>query len=179
MGGISDTNMMRRTLTALGVAAIVGAIASPNGARAQFLQHLPPAQFEDHVVTAAQGTTGTLTFNEPEVWLDSDGVRPATKGIRLPSGTHELEAEDTDYLYYRAPERFEWRLLENDQVKKAGFEQGGIYVSKSLIALVPAGIYMSLDEKKKTLIWKLGSDFMRLGGSKWTRTKIVRAESGK
>ncbi|MBS0280557.1 MAG: hypothetical protein JSR25_05300, partial [Proteobacteria bacterium] len=84
-----------------------------------------------------------------------------------------------DYLYYRAPERFEWRLFENDQVKKAGFEQGGIYVSKAFIALVPAGVYMSSDETKKTLIWKLGSDFMRLEGSKWTRTKITRTESSK
>lgn len=171
--------MNLRTLAILGVIAMVSETVVPTGAEAQLFQNLSPVQFEDRVVTATQGKAGTLTLNEPEVWLDGDIVRPATKGIRLPSGEYVLEAEDADYLYYRAPERFEYRIFQDGQVKDARFLQGGIYMSKAFIALAPAGAYLSSDDTKKTLIWKLGADFLRSEGTKWTRTKITGGETGK
>lgn len=171
--------MIFRMRAAFGAAMMVGAILSGTGAKAQTFTNLSPVQSEDRAVTAAQGANGTLTFNEPEVWLDGDGlVRSTTRGIRLPAGDYQLEAEDADYLYYRASERFEMRVFQDGQVKDSRFMTGGIYVSKALIALVPAGVYFSSDEKNKTLVWKLGSDFMRSEGSKWTRTKVTRSAPG-
>jgi hypothetical protein len=172
--------MILRTLATLGVIALVcGTISSTTGANAQIFQNLPPVQFENRVVTAARGKCGTLTLNEPEVWLDADLVRPATKGLRFPSGEYDLEAEDADYFYYRAPERIEARFFQDGRVTNQKFIPGGIYVSKAFIALVPAGVYQSGDDTHKTLIWKLGSDFMRSEGTKWTRTKIASDEADK
>ena len=173
----SGQSMILRTLALFGVILLVGgAIALPTRAEAQTFLPLPPTEFINRVVSTTSGTSGSLTLREPMVRLDA---ARATRGIRLPSGDYVLEAEDADYLYYRAPERIEFRIFADGQVQKQGFIPGGIYVSKAFIALVPAGVYQTSDDTHKTLIWKLGADFLRDEGTKWVRTKVTHGETDK
>jgi hypothetical protein len=102
------------------------------------------------------------------VFLD-DPVRTA-HGIRLLDGTYALEAEDDDYLYYRAPQKIEYRVFKNGAVVDGRFLPGGIYFSNAFLSLVLAGAYLTVDDTHKTLMWKLGLEFIHLEGSKWTRT---------
>ena len=150
-----------------------GAVALPTCAEAQISEMLSPEQSEDRVVTVVQGKSSVLTLAEPMVFLDIVSGLPATKGVRFPSGEYDLEAEDADYLYYRAPDRIEYRVFQSGQVKAQRFMPGGIYFSKALITLVPAGAYLSSDGTNKTLLWKLGAEFTHLEGTKWTRTKVT------
>jgi hypothetical protein len=129
-----------------------------------------PIESEQRVVSQTADPARTLTVNEPMVVLDAPPPLPATRGIRFPAGTYVLEAEDGDDLYYRAPDKIEYRIFTNGVASDGRFIAGGIYVSKHSVDLVPAGAYMSVDETHKVLTWKLGSDFLSLEGSKWKRT---------
>ena len=160
---------MLKKIVLLAAIALIGAVAtSPKAAQAQGLS---PVQAEDRVVATTQADGKALVFNESMVWLNAGPLVPATKGIRLPSGRYELEAEDADYLYYRSPQPFEYRLFQDGKVKDSRFMPGGVYMSKAAITLVPAGVYLTNDGTHKTLIWKLGADFMQLEGTKWKKAQ--------
>jgi hypothetical protein len=127
---------------------------------------LSPVQSEDRVVSPTPPGHQVLVLGESMVWLDQALYDP-TRGIRFTAGTYTLEAEDADYRYYRAPSPIEYRVFANGKVKDGRFMPGGIYLSKALISLVPAGGYLSVDDTNKTLVWKLGADFMHSEGQKW------------
>jgi len=160
--------MLFKWLKILVAAALTApAIMSTHDTRAQILS---PVESEERTVVTLQDQSRGLTLNEPMVWLDTLPVISPTRGIRLPSGKYELEAEDSDYLYYRAPVPIEYRIFHNGQVTSDRYMPGGIYLSKAVISLVPAGAYMSSDDTHKTLTWKLGAEFTHAEGTKWTRT---------
>lgn len=156
-------NFLRRSLFVL-VAATVTPLS---GASA-----LSPLQSEGRVVTMNARADDALILNEPMVWLDQDIVAP-TRGIRLPSGTYTMEAEDPDYIYYRSAAPIEYRVFHDGAVSDDRFMPGGIYLSKAAITLVPAGVYLTVDDTHKTLTWKLGLSFVRAEGSKWTHKKAA------
>jgi hypothetical protein len=134
-------------------------------------QMLSPLQSERRVVVVVKGSSRSLTLSEPMVWLDAGPREPPTRGVRLPAGQYALEAEDTNFLYYRSPEPIEYRIFQNGQVTSTRFMPGGIYLSKAAVAFVPAGVYMSTDETHKTLTWKLGATFLQSEGKTWKRSE--------
>jgi hypothetical protein len=129
-----------------------------------------PLAAEDRVVSPVPNDTRVITLNEPEVWTDqSPPLVPATHGIRLPSGRYILEAEDANSLYFRSPEKIEYRIFANGAVTDDRFMPGGLFLSKATFASVPAGAYLTVDAANKTVTWKLGSDFLAMEGTKWSK----------
>jgi hypothetical protein len=128
-----------------------------------------PVQSEKRVVSASINPERKIVLNEPMVFLDQGPYIAPSRGIRLMSGSYSLEAEDSDYLYYLSATPIEYRVFNNGVVTDTRFMPGGIYFSKSSISLVPAGAYLTVDDTHKILTWKLGLEFIKYQGSKWTR----------
>ena len=126
-----------------------------------------PVTNESRAVTATSDQNKTIQFKESMVWYDK-ATNP-TKGILFPDGMYTLEAEDTDYLYFRAPRQFDYRFFTNGEETDRKLINGGLYLSKTFLTAVPAGAYISIDDTNKTLTWKLGGDFLLMEGEKWER----------
>jgi hypothetical protein len=129
---------------------------------------MSPLAHEVHVVTPLTNQTNVVVFKEAEVWWYEQALAP-TQGIRFPEGTYQLEAEDSEYLFFRAPSQIEYRVLQNGKVTDDRFVTGGLCLSKKTFDLVPAGAYSFVDEHADVLTWKLGRDFMNMEGGRWTK----------
>ncbi len=129
-----------------------------------------PLAAEDRVVSPVPNDTRAIALSEPEVWTDqSSSLVPAGHGIRLPAGKYVLEAEDANSLYFRSPEKIEYRVFANGAVTDDRFMPGGLFLSKATLAPVPAGAYLTVDAANKTVTWKLGSNFLDMEGAKWRK----------
>ena len=129
---------------------------------------LPAVTAESRSITPVANSEKTVTLVEPIVWLDAPFGD--TKGVRFPEGVYRLEAEDADYLYFRAPAAIEHRILKDGAVIDGRDIPGGLMLSKHLISLVPAGAYIDGEsENQKVQTMRLGREFMRFEGSKWKR----------
>ncbi len=140
-------------------AAFIFLLSMPVAAAAQM-------QAESRTVKEVSDPARSLLISEAMIFQDFS----KTHGIRFTPGTYRLEAEDDDYFYYRAPDQIEYRVIRNGAPSDGRFMPGGIYFSKALISLVPAGAYLTNDGTHKTLTWKLGVEFTHLEFSNWTRT---------
>ena len=128
---------------------------------------LSPLTSEDRSVSPVVDAGKSVILKESMVWYDQE---VATRGIRFPEGQYLLEAEDAEYYYFRSPSPLEYRIFQNGSLTDGRFMPGGLFLSKALINMVPAGAYLSVeDPKQKTLTWKLGSNFLRKEGSLWTK----------
>jgi len=123
-------------------------------------------QAQDRATKEVSDPARTLIVNEAMIFTDFG----KTSAVRFTPGTYVMEAEDDDYVYYRAPDQIEYRVFRNGR-PDGRFMPGGIYFNKALISLVPAGAYLTVDGTHKTLTWKLGAEFIRLEGDKWVRSK--------
>jgi hypothetical protein len=128
---------------------------------------MSPATHEARVVSPVVNQTKELVFKEPMVWYDQTFA--PTRGIMFPQGTYQIEAEDSDYIYFHAPAEIEYRTLQGGSVTGDRFMPGGVFLAKTAINLVPAGAYLSVDKNTNVLTWKLGGSFLRMEGSKWTK----------
>ena len=128
---------------------------------------MSPLTHEARAVSPLTSQTKEVVFKEPMVWYDQSFA--PTRGIMFPQGTYQLEAEDSDYLYFHAPAQIEYRSLQGGSVTDDQFMPGGVFLAKAGISLVPAGAYSSVDEHTNVLTWKLGGSFLRMEGSKWTK----------
>ena len=128
---------------------------------------MSPLANQAHVVTPLTNQTETVVFKEPQVWYDQTFA--PTRGIRFPEGTYYLEAEDSEYRFFRAPSDLEYRVLQGGQVIQDRFMPGGLCLSKRAFDLVPAGGYLFVDVHTNVLTWKLGADFMSMEGGRWTK----------
>ena len=126
---------------------------------------LPGAVAEEHRVQSVADPSKTVLFNEPMVWLDAPSHR-ASKGVRLLPGTYELEAENEDYWYFRAPEPIEMRALEGGETLDGRFVPGGLAISKGF-NLVPAAVYIDHTAGQKLHVMRMGRDFLQLRGKTW------------
>jgi hypothetical protein len=156
---------MERILRVAASAGLALAVFLSGSCEAQ----LSPVEATRVVVTPVAQSSKTLTLNEAMVFFDQGGFLSPNRGLRLREGTYILEAEDDDYLYYKAPQQIEYRVFRDGKVVDGRFLPGGIYLSKSLSILNPAGAYLAVDDTHKTLMWKLGTEFLHFEGSKWKR----------
>ncbi|HTX21949.1 MAG TPA: hypothetical protein VMD27_08860 [Candidatus Aquilonibacter sp.] len=128
---------------------------------------MSPVTSETRTVSPLSYQTKSVTLKEPMVWYDT--AFALTKGIRFPDGTYLLEAEDNEYFYFQAPRQIEYRTLQNGSITGDRLAPGGIFFKRGAYNIVPAGAYISVDERTKTLTWKLGADFLDMEGSGWTK----------
>lgn len=130
------------------------------------LPSLNPVISEDRSVNPEIDQNKQVVFNLPMVWYDS---MRKSRGILFPDGIYVLEAEDEEYYYFKAPKELEYRIFEREATANARFMPGGLYLSKNVFNMVPAGAYLSVSEEMKTLTWKLGSDFLSMEGREWEK----------
>ena len=113
-------------------------------------------------------STRTLTLNEPMVFTNSLNMRMNGKGVRLPSGAYKLEAEDSQYFYFRAPSAPEYRVVIQGKTDQM-FIPGGVALPKSSFA--PGATYADFKvQGVRQLTRMLGTEFLLEEGNKWTRT---------
>lgn len=67
---------------------------------------------------------------EAQVWFNG---YQKNSGVMLPKGTYQLEAQDSDYLYFRAPLDIEFRSL-NVTPPTQELVKGGIAIASRLYA---------------------------------------------
>ena len=130
---------------------------------------LDPVVSEDRQVTAISDPSKTVAVLEPMVWTNAP-LGSATKGVRLLPGTYSLEAEDADYLYFRAPEPIEVRVLQGGEPVDGRDIPGGLALAKALFNMVPAATYIDAGPGMKTLIFKHGSEFLQMRDSTWSKS---------
>jgi len=126
-----------------------------------------PVAAEDRHVKSVATRDKEVVLKEAIVWFDRHPN--ATRGIRFPEGTYKIEAEDDEYYYFAAPKDIEYRVFRDGKVVDGRFMPGGLFLGKVFLKAVPAGAYLSVDERSKVVTWHLGGNFLRLEGKKWTR----------
>jgi len=141
------------------------AIASTGCAAVRF----DPLMAEDRTVTAITDESKTVVISEPMVWTNAP-MASATKGVRLPAGTYKLEAEDANYLYFRAPAPIEVRTLADGVPVDGRDIPGGLALAKAAVNMVPAVTYIDAGPGTKTQIFKLGREFLQIRGSGWSKS---------
>lgn len=127
---------------------------------------LNPVTADDRIVKPLIVQKKIVTFKESIVWYDQN---PPTRGVLFPEGDYPIEAEDGEYLYFKAPKELEYRIFKNGEVIDGRLIPGGMCLNKNLFSMIPAGAYMTVNSSKKTLTFKLGRDFQRMEGNKWIK----------
>lgn len=109
----------------------------------------------------------SVTISDGMVWYAG---LARSSGLRFPPGTYVLEAEDDDYWYFRSPLPLEFRTFQNGKPTDENTKRGGLMLGKQSIRLVPAGGYVDGDGSVKTMVWKLGGDFLAMEGRQWRKS---------
>ncbi|MCC7173165.1 MAG: hypothetical protein IT459_22135 [Planctomycetes bacterium] len=123
-----------------------------------------PVVVEARAVTPATDESMTLSVEGGMVFMDQ---QPPTRGIRFPEGTYALEGEDDDGWYFRAPAPLEFRIFTDGKMTDGRNIPGGLMLKKAW-STVPAIGYTDDGPGKKTLVWRLGGEFLRLEGTEWS-----------
>ena len=131
------------------------------------LLNLPPTTADKRSVTSVTNSQKEIIFLEPVIW----GDRPSspTRAVRFPKGVYKLEAEDSEYFYFKSSSDLEYRIFKNNNLVDRRFMPGGFYLSKNFINMKPAGAYLNIDKQNKILTWVLGRNFLNLEGKLWKR----------
>ena len=109
----------------------------------------------------------SLTLPNDMVWYTTP---TREHGVLFPAGTYALEAEDDDYWYFRAPAPLDFRTFSHGDQTEQHTSAGGLMIAKHLFRLPPAGGYINADATTKTLILKLGGDFLAMEGHQWRKS---------
>ena len=131
---------------------------------------LEPVINEEHLVTPISDPAKIVTVLEPMVWTNAPADE-ATKGIRLPAGTYVLEAEDAEYLYFKAPAPIGVKAVQAGEPPDQREIPGGLAIAKAF-NLVPAATYVVVGPtlETRTLIFKHGAEFLEVRDKQWTRS---------
>jgi len=132
------------------------------------LLRVDPVTSEQRRAALVTDESKTVTLSEPIVWLNAPAHR-ASKGVRLPAGQYSLEAEDEDYLYFRAPAPIEMRLLQDGRPVEGPDVAGGLALGKAVLPVSPAA-YIDVDADHKMLVMKLGYEFLQMRGKQWMQS---------
>jgi hypothetical protein len=127
---------------------------------------LDPATFEARTVQAAHDETKILTIPEGMVFYNAPA---ATEGLRFPPGTYRLASEDERYWYFRSAMPIEFRKFSGGKVVESHTAPGGIAIRKAVVAPTVGGAYIDGEGNSRTLVWKLGGEFLRQQGRYWSK----------
>lgn len=125
-----------------------------------------PVVVESRAVTPATDESMTLSVVGGMVFMDQ---QPPTRGVRFPEGTYALEGEDDEGWYFRAPAPLEFRIFTDGKMTDGRNIPGGLMLKKTW-STVPAIGYTDDGPGKKTLVWRLGGESLRLEGTEWSTT---------
>jgi hypothetical protein len=131
---------------------------------------LPPMDStanEVRIIRPASDPSRTVTISEGMVWY---ATASRSSGLRFPPGMYALEAEDDDYWYFRSPAPLEFRNFVNGKPNEEHTKLGGLMLGKRSLRLVPGAGYVDADGSSKTMIWKLGGDFLAMEGRQWRKS---------
>ena len=131
---------------------------------------LPPLDStanEIRIIRPASDPSRTVTVPEGMVWY---ATASRSSGLRFPSGTYALEAEDDDYWYFRSPSPLEFRSFANGKPNEEHTRLGGLMLGKRSLRLVPGAGYVDADGSSKAMVWKLGGDFLAMEGRQWRKS---------
>ena len=129
---------------------------------------LNPIANEHKVVTPTTNQSMQITIHEQMVWNDSPNAQ--TQDVLIPKGVYSLEAEDGDYHYFKSSKGIEHGVYEKGKDVQIQLKPGGICIAKSTFNPKSSdGVYVTIDDNNKILVWKLGSVFMKMEGSKWSK----------
>jgi hypothetical protein len=107
----------------------------------------------------------TLVMSEPLDWFASEnGDR---YDIWLPPGAYHVEAEESDYLYYKAPERVSLGKTKFFSAQDSRTYDGGIFISKSASSKYSSGAYIDYEGGKKLLLFCFDFRFTGQEGKRW------------
>jgi hypothetical protein len=148
---------------------IVAVLATANLCLLTGCISLPGATSDERSVQPASDPSKAVEFINPVVWLDRP--EPFTKrGVRLLPGRYELEAENEDYLYFRAPSSIEMRIFNSGKITDGRDIPGGLALAKSSFNIVPAAAYVDVGPQgTRTHVMKLDRVFMGLEGTEWKK----------
>jgi hypothetical protein len=128
---------------------------------------LDPAWLQNRPVASASDSSKTVRVTQGMVFYDAS---PATRGIRFPPGVYSLEAEDSEYWYFRSPAPLEFRTLQGGRIVDGRDIPGGLMISKRF-SVVPGAGYIDGDVASvKMAVWKLGREWLVLQGKEWQKS---------
>lgn len=87
--------------------------------------------------------------------------------IWLPSGAYRAEAEDSDYLYYRAPEKVSLGKTKMFSAQDSRTAEGGIFISKNPASKYSSGAYIEFTDGKKQLLFQFDARFTGQEEKRW------------
>jgi len=107
----------------------------------------------------------SLVMSEPLDWFASEsGDR---YDIWLPQGAYHVQAEDSDYLYYKAPERVSLGKTKFFSAQDSRTYDGGVFISKSASSKYSSGAYIDYEGGKKLLLFFFDFRFTGQEGRRW------------
>jgi hypothetical protein len=107
----------------------------------------------------------SLVMSEPLDWFASEsGDR---YDIWLPQGTYHVEAEDSDYLYYKAPNEVSLGKKKFFSAQDSRTYDGGIFISKNASSKYSSGAYIDYEGGKKLLLFYFDFRFTQQEGKRW------------
>lgn len=128
----------------------------------------PTIDSAERAVQPAHETTVHLEFRRPVLWIN--GPRElASQGVALPKGPYPLEAEDSSYLYFRAPGKISLRRIQDGEAAGGETRDGGVALAKAPFNPIQAVVYVDLRTGVKQQALLLGASFLELEGRDWTR----------
>lgn len=131
------------------------------------LPSMEPTASEIRMVRPASDPSKTLVVTDGMVWY---ATASRSSGLRFPPGTYVLEAEDDDYWYFRSSLPLEFRSFADGRPTEEHTRFGGLMLGKRLIRLIPAAGYVDDDDASKTMVFKLGGDFLAMEGRQWRKS---------
>lgn len=128
---------------------------------------LNPLTSEHRAIRPEQDRAKSLSVTRE---LVLDDKRHPVHELRLPAGTYLLEGQDDEYWYLRSSSPILMRDFHGGGRTEEHSLRGGIALGKYATRSVPAAVYIDAEGTAKTLIWKLGKDFMGGEGRDWRKS---------
>jgi hypothetical protein len=126
-----------------------------------------PVTKQTRSVRPASDPARTVAVRDGMVWY-ANAMRDS--GMRFPPGAYTLEAEDSDYWYFRSAAPLEFRKFSHGQPTEQQMSPGGLMLGKQSLQIVPAAAYIDGDGQTKVMVWKLGGDFLAMQGHQWRKS---------
>lgn len=112
---------------------------------------------------------------------DTDDTYDPSQGVVMPLGKYQLEAEDINYWYFRAPKPVVLALYEFGRQTNGMRLYGGIALSKAGNNSEPIPSFYTDDSNKngKIIIWSTSPEFLKARGEKWRLSTDAPTEASR